>query len=124
MDIERVKYVVIKDKGIVRAIISDCKYDAFDAFDRKIMLPSTHYLTLCANGEHEKFIMPYQFSAVAKLHPEDEWDEETGKKIALKKLSEQYNRSLDKRLFNMYNALSSVTEKLKDYLNDRDYLII
>ena len=79
MNIERVKYVVVKDKGIVRAIISGCEYDAFEAFHKKIMLPSTHYLALCANGDHEKFVMPYQFSAVARLHPEDEWDEETGK---------------------------------------------
>lgn len=122
MNINRVKYVVIKDKGIVRAIISGCKYDAFDAFDKKFMLPSTHYLTLCANGKHEKFIMPYQFSAVAKLHPEDEWDEETGKKIALKKLSEQYNHSLDKHISNMHDALSSVMEKLEAYLGDRNLL--
>ena len=66
--------------------------------------------------------MPYQFSAVAKLHPEDEWNEETGKKIALKKLSEQYNRSLDKHLTNMYNALSSVMDKMKVYLEDRSLL--
>lgn len=122
MNVNRVKYVVIKDKGIVRAIISGCKYDAFDAFDKKMMLPSTHYLALCANGDHEKFVMPYQFSAVARLHPEDKWDEETGKKIALKKLSEQYNHSLDKHLANMYNALSSVMDKMKVYLEDRNLL--
>lgn len=122
MDIKRVKYVVVKDKGIVRAIISDCEYDAFDVFHRKLMLPSTHHLALYKNGEHEKFIMPYQFSAVAKLHPEDEWNEEIGKKIALKKLSEQYNRSLDKHIANMYNALSSVMEKTKVYLEERNLL--
>lgn len=122
MNINRVKYVVIKDKGIVRAIISGCKYDAFDAFDKKFMSPSTHYLALCVNENHEKFIMPYQFSAVAKLHPEDEWNEETGKKIALKKLSEQYNRSLDKHLANMYDALSSATDKMKVYLEERNLL--
>lgn len=122
MNINRVKYVVIKDKGIVRAIISGCKYDAFDAFDKKFMSPSTHYLALCVNKNHEKFIMPYQFSAVAKLHPEDEWNEETGKKIALKKLSEQYNRSLDKHLANMYDALSSTMDKMKVYLEERNML--
>lgn len=122
MNIKRVKYVVVKDKGIVRAIISDCEYDAFDVFHKKFMLPSTHHLALLANGKHEKFIMPYQFSAVAKLHPEDEWNEETGKKIALKKLSEQYNRSLDKHLANMYDALSGVMEKMKVYLEDRNLL--
>lgn len=122
MNIERVKYVVVKDKGIVRAIISDCKYDAFDVFDKKFMLPSTHYLALCASGEHEKFVMPYQFSAVAKLHPEDEWNEEIGKKIALKKLSEQYNRSLDKHVANMYDAMSNVMDKMKDYLEERNLL--
>ena len=122
MNINRVKYVVIKDKGIVRAIISGCKYDAFDAFDKKFMSPSTHYLALCVNENHEKFIMPYQFSAVAKLHPEDEWNEETGKKIALKKLSEQYNHSLDKHLANMYDALSSAMGKMKVYLEERNLL--
>lgn len=122
MNIERVKYVVVKDKGIVRAIISNCEYDALNVFHKKFMLPSTHYIALYTNGEHEKFIMPYQFSAVAKLHPEDEWDEETGKNIALKKLSEQYNRSLDKHLANMYGALSSVMDKMKVYLGERNLL--
>ena len=52
MNIERVKYVVVEDKGIVRAIISGCEYDAFEVFHRKLMLPSTHHLALHSNGEH------------------------------------------------------------------------
>ena len=122
MDNKRVKYVVIKDKGIVRAIISDCKYDAFHAFDTKFMLPSTFYLELNGTRNNEKFNMPHQFSAVAKLHSEDEWDEEIGKKIALKKLSEKYNESLDRHLANMYDVLSSVMDKMKVYLDDRNLL--
>ena len=122
MDTNRVNYVVIKNKGIVRATISECEHDAFDVFDSKFMLPSTHYLVLCSNDEHERFNMPYQFTAVAKLHHEDKWDEEVGKKIALKKLTEKYNHSLDKHMKNMYKALKNVMEKAEVYLSDRDLL--
>lgn len=122
MNVERVNYVVIKESGIVRATISECEYDAFEAFDSKFMLPSTHYLALCPSYEHERFMMPYQFSVVAKMHPEDEWDEEFGKKVALKKLSEKYNSSLDKHIANMYNALKSVLEKAEVYLDNRNLL--
>lgn len=122
MNVERVKYVVIEDKGIVKATISGCEHDAFDVFDSKFMLPSTNYLVLCCNEEHERFNMPHQFSAVAKLHPEDEWNVEVGKKIALKKLSEKYNHSLDKHIANMYKTMKSVMEKAEIYLNDRNLL--
>ena len=122
MDIYRIEYTVIKDKGIVRASISDCCYDAFAEFDNKFLSPSTSHLILCASGYHEKFIMPYKFSAVAKLHPEDEWDEDVGKRIALKKLTERYNHSLDKHIKNMYNALFETLSKTEIYLNDRHLL--
>lgn len=122
MDNKRVKYVVVKDKGIVRAVISDCEYDAIYAFNKKFMLPSTHSLGMIINCDNEKFTMPYQFSAVARLHPEDEWNEEVGKDIALKKLSEKYNKSLDRHLSNMFDTLISVMGKMSTYLDDRNML--
>lgn len=119
MNNNRVNYIVIKDKGIVRATITECEYDAFAEFNVKFMFPSSGYLTLLPCDAHDKFIMPYQFTAVAKLHPEDEWDEEVGKKIALKKLTEKYNQSLDKHMANMYDVLSRVMDKAAIYLDER-----
>lgn len=125
MNNNRVKYIVVKDKGIVRAVISDCKFDALFAFNKKFMFPSTTCLTMDIAFGHEsdeKFTMPHQFSAVARCHAEDEWDEEIGKKIALKKLSEKYNKSLDKHLANMFDTMISVMDKMSVYLGDRNLL--
>ena len=125
MNNNRVKYIVVKDKGIVRAVISGCEFDALLAFNKKFMLPSTTCLALDITFGHEsdeKFTMPHQFSAVARCHAEDEWDEEIGKKIALKKLSEKYNKSLDKHLANMFDTMISVMDKTSVYLGDRNLL--
>ena len=125
MDNNRVKYTVIKDKGIVRATISNCEFDALFAFNKKFMLPSTNCLELditFGRESDEKFTMPHQLSAVARCHAEDEWDEEVGKKIALKKLSEKYNYSMDKRFSNMFDTLISVMGKMRTYLDDRNML--
>lgn len=125
MDNNRVKYAVIKDKGIVRATISNCEFDAILAFNKKFMLPSTNCLSMDINFGHEnddRFVMPHQFSAVARCHAEDEWDEEAGKKIALKKLSEKYNYSMDKRFSNMFDTLINVMGKMSTYLDDRNML--
>ena len=116
MDSRRVQYTVIKDKGIVRASIDCCCYDAIIEFNKRFMEHSTSSLGLDLCGIDSRFMMPCSFSVVAKLHPEDEWNEEEGKRIALRKLATKYNHSLDKHLLNMYNAMMKSMDKMYGYL--------
>ena len=116
MDSRRVQYTVIKDKGIVRASIYCTCYDAIEEFNKRFMEHSTSSLMIGIDSCDSRFMMPYSFSVVAKLHPEDEWNEEEGKRIALRKLATKYNHSLDKHLHNMYNAMMKSMDKMHGYL--------
>lgn len=116
MNAERVKYTIIEDKGIVKASISCTCYDALEEFDKRFMMHSTSSLALGAVEDDHRFMMPCSFSVVAKLHPEDKWNEEEGKRIALRKLATKYNHSLDKHLANIYKAMMKSMDKMHTYL--------
>lgn len=117
MNANRVKYTVIEEKGIVKATIDSCTFDAVQVFNQKFMEHSTSSLYLSwFDLSDSKFMMPHSFSVVAKLHPEDKWNEEEGKRIALRKLATKYNHSLDKHLANIYKAMMKSMDKMHTYL--------
>lgn len=121
MDNTRVEYKVIPEKGIVIAKIGGTYWDAMEAFNRKFLSTSTSSLEINNFGRDEKFCMPYMFKAVARCHPEDIFDEEKGKRIALNKLSEKYNRSLDKHLANIMLALDKTLKNMDHYFEGRTF---
>ena len=63
--------------------------------------------------------MPY---APLTCREGDVYSEEEGKRQALKKLSEKYNRSLYKRLINIYNYFSKILAKEKEFLVVRNLM--
>lgn len=120
MKMENVQYTVIKDNGIIKAEVHGCTLDAFREFNKRFMFHSTSKMRILCEEFHGSFnfIMPEKFSVIVKLHPDDVWDEEKGKKIALRRLATKYNNALDKRLHNMYKALDKSMCKLEAYLED------
>ena len=66
--------------------------------------------------DSQKFMMPYAMKAVARCIPEDEFSVEEGKKIALKKLTEKYNNSLDRHLKHIYNTFYKCLDNMEGYL--------
>lgn len=117
MNAERVRFTVIEEKGIVKAEIFDCELDAIEAFDTKFMEHATSALALGIWDDCDsRFAMPYKFSVVAKKHPDDEWDEATGRRVAMRKLANKYNSSLDKHLLNIYKAMTKSMDKMYTYL--------
>ena len=121
MDNTRVEYKVIPEKGIVIAKIWGTNFDAIDAFNKKFLSTASSSLDLSVFGRNEKFHMPYTFKAVSRCHPEDIFDEEKGKRIALNKLSEKYNRSLDKHLANIMLALDKALKGIDHYFEGRTF---
>lgn len=116
MDKRRVNFKVIEDKRVVVATIKCIEYDAINEFNRKFLAHSTSDVVIRAVEYDEKFIMPYSLKAVARCCPDDEFSVEEGKKIALKKLTEKYNSSLDKHLKHISDAMKKCIDNMDVYL--------
>ena len=114
---EYVEYKVIEDKRIVVAQISGIQYDAINVFNDKFMAHATSNLSMSA-WRDQKFFMPKSMKSVARCIPEDEFSVEEGKRIALKKLSEKYNNSLDRHLRHIYNAMNKCLDNMGEYLKE------
>lgn len=86
-----VKYVVVPKKRMVKAIIENCEYDAYNKIDK--MLKGTSFYA-CS----DRYMMPNRFVAKVFCDERDEWNEEFGKARAKKIVLDNYYKSLDKRI--------------------------
>lgn len=112
---DNVEYKVIEDKRIVVATIKDIQYDAMYVFNDKFMAHATSDIEV-GMWPNQKFMMPYSMKAVARCDPNDEFSVEKGKQIALKKLSEKYNQSLDRHLVHISKAMKKCLDNMDVYL--------
>lgn len=88
-----IKYVIIKEKGIVKA------YPVVEGEYAEGIDPNVAETLIEKHGVSKKSLMiPKNLVGIAKLHPEDVYDEEVGKDIARDKLLIAYNRELLKAL--------------------------
>ena len=115
MKIENVEYKVIEDKRIVVATIKDIRHDAINTFNEKFLAHATSRICLYTSWFDQKFLMPYSMKAVARCMPNDPFSVEEGKKVALKKLSEKYNRSLDRHLLHISKAMKKCLDNMDVY---------
>lgn len=118
MNIDRVTFKVFPEHRVVVAEISNCTYDAKDTIN-SIVASSTSAFCIVSCRFDEQLLMDYSYKAVARCHPEDEFNEEAGKKIALKKLAEAYNKSLNKHVAAYLKHFEATTENLHSYLAKR-----
>ena len=93
-----IKYFVNKDKRQVIAILENTKWDAFNKINK--MVVDTEFCVVPNN----KYLMPNQFKVTVTCDPRDEFDVETGKKIAKKRVLKNYYASLDKRVSKFHEA--------------------
>lgn len=99
-----IKYVVIESKGIVKAfpIVGSEYAEGIDAAVAETLIKK-HGVS------KNKLQAASNVVGIAKLHPDDTFDVETGKAIARDRLLVAYNRSLEK-------ALSTYEDGLKRML--------
>lgn len=100
-----IKYVVVKEKNTIYAILEDTRYDALNKM-RKIT--TKHGGTFSTYSD--KYLMPKFFKAKVVCDPRDTWDEEEGKRRAKKQVLKNYYRSLDKRMAQFEADLDSLHE--------------
>ena len=131
MDHSRVKYVVDEANRVVVAEIEGVDLDAQAKLNNKIIPVVSSKLKVHSiskgswdpwgDSVTDEFIMPYKLRAVARCHPEDTWDIEKGKQIALKKLDEKYEAAINKRINNFANVLSSAVLAIDEYLENKNF---
>jgi hypothetical protein len=120
MNHNRVTYKVIPEHRVVIAEIDSTDFDALREFNDKYLAHSTSALRLRVDKYDEKFLMPHSFKAVARCHPEDEFDIEKGKRIALDRLADKYTNSLNRHLNNYIRAIDEALTFLAIALPDED----
>lgn len=123
MDANKVEYKVFAEKGIVIATIRPDSYEVFDEFNHKYLAQATSGLELdtAMTRASVHFMMPKKIVAIAKCHPEDNFNEETGKRIAFKKLKNKLERSKNKRLYRVLTCLRNSIALLGSDLESRDF---
>lgn len=119
MNNNNVEFKVIEDQRVVVATIKGITFDAINVFNNKFMAHATSSLILedaWSKTRNQKFYMPYSMKAVARCIPDDEFSVEKGKQIALKKLTEKYNNSLDRHLKHISDSMKKCIDNMDVYL--------
>lgn len=120
MNNNRASYIIDKGNNVVVAEITGCLFDAEDMMNNRFIPSVTSGFQLANTGKN-KFDMNRNYKAVAKLHPDDQWDENRGKKIANDKLTELYHHSMNKRLAKYANDFRKIADNIDKYLEDRHF---
>ena len=121
MKIDRVKFEEFPG-GIVKASVSGCRFDAIDKINGKFVATTTSAIEFGSNvwsKAHRYYIMNDTYSAIARCAPEDEYDFEIGKKVAMKKLNDKYHRSMDRRIARFKNDVTKMIQNLDKYFEDK-----
>ena len=117
MDNKRIEYIVDKDNNVVVAEIKNCYLDAEEMLNEKFVANVTSGFRIDNNYKrYTKFDMNRNYKAVARLHPDDEWNEGRGKAVATDKLTETYHHSMNKRLELYADAFRKIADNIDKYL--------
>lgn len=101
-----IKYIVDKDKRFISAYFSDGRYGWYrslqDLIAKYMPFPiwDDEYTDIVYN-----VIKDMNLYGIAKCHPKDEWDEDTGKEIAKRRLVEKYKRASRRVLAGLYKKI-------------------
>ena len=119
MDISRVEFKEFPN-GVVKATIDSCRYDALDKINRKFVATVTSSINIddIWSKTANKYWMNNTYTAIARCMQGDEYSLEEGKKIALKKLNEKYNKSMDKRINLFLTHMKQVCSNIEEYMKN------
>lgn len=121
MNNNRVNFVVNEKHGIVAAEIKDCVWDAEAMMNDRFIPSVTSSFTVSNKYANDRHNMNFKYRALARLHPEDQWDENRGKVVAVNKLTEVYHESMNKRLAKYADDFRKIAENIEQYLKDRHF---
>lgn len=102
-----IHYYVNEKKRSVIGVMKNTSMDAINHVSRR--LPGLPYVVL------EAGYMPPEFRTEVVCNPADEFDVEVGKKIAKKRLLDNYDRSRTKAEKRMADAMDDILKDFKKY---------
>lgn len=123
-----IMYIVDEDNRIVNAILY-CSYrDPQMLFDKVVK----NYIKGNGNGpvavgwDNDKYYINDYYVGKAKCHPDDTFDVEFGKRLALARAKQKYQRAVNKSIYAMhkyvYKLYSTINDfSMKHYRKDIDY---
>lgn len=122
MNNQRVNFIIDKDNNVVVAEINNCYNDAMELLNHKFVKNVTSRMfVLVDDSDKSKLAMNGNYRAVARLHPDDEWDETRGKNIACDKLTEKYHHSMNKRLALYADNFRKIANEIDAYLESKNF---
>lgn len=104
-----IKYYVVPEKKKVIAVLNNCEYDVMNKIDK--MMNNMDFF--CVKS---RYAMPHQFRAVAICCDDDEFDVETGKRVAKSKLMKKYYKKFDEKMSMFSKDLDEFNSKVADYI--------
>lgn len=111
----KIKYLVDKQKGVVKAVAEfDSKY--VQGVEPAII----NIIIKKFKGRKSKLLLPKNLVGVARLHPDDNFNEELGKQIAKERLLATYNNRCGNILCEYYEGLKEI-EKFAKYKASKSY---
>lgn len=101
-----IEYFVNRERGIVVCKINKCSEIAIDRIRK-----------YCKSDPWARrdYIIPYTFTGIAKCAPEDEFDEEYGKKLALLRAKQARGAAVNAMIYKYIDTLHMDIENLFDY---------
>ena len=99
------EYFVNEDTGTVTCVLRSRKTAAMD-YINKHFAQNNLGIYYKAYNFNEKFHMPAKFVGLARCSEHDEFDVETGKRIARRRAMELYQKSLWKHIRNIYDSMT------------------
>lgn len=106
------EYFVNKDAGTVTCVLWSSKLAATEYVNNHFM--QNNIKIYYAGYFDERFCMPVKFTGIAKCSENDEFDVETGKRIARRRAMELYQKSLWKHISNIYDSMTTAMVEMED----------
>lgn len=107
------EYFVNKDAGTVTCVLWSNKLAATEYVNNHFMQNNIKIYYAGYNFD-ERFCMPVKFTGIAKCSEHDEFDAETGKRIARRRAMELYQKSLWKHISNIYDSMITAMVEMED----------
>lgn len=106
-----IKYYVNEEKRLVIAVLNGTTYDVINKISK--MTYDNNFLYHYS----KKYLMPNSFKSVVVCDPKDDFDVETGKAIAKKRVMDRYYQSFDKRMKLFIKDVDGIYSKVLKYKN-------
>ena len=113
-----VMYEIDSENRTVKATI------ACNPSDPQLMFNSQLYKLILGEGDRvvdelgyspKKFQIARSYAGIAKCHPDDKFDAEVGKRIALLRAKEKYQRAVDNKLFKISWWISELASRAENF---------